>query len=112
MSILNEQREEPNYEKRAATRIKRQSKRLAESIIRDWEQSFDLLWNNPKATPERVLSELGTDAAEVFELSDATVQFMGQILPGKLDDAWDRVQKKLEDRPATTVHDDGTVTID
>ena len=97
---------------RATTEIKNRTARLAETIIREWEHGFDALWNHHLVTPEEILAELGTDAAEVFELSAATVQFMAAILPGRLDEEWTRIQAKVAAKPATTVQDDGSVTID
>jgi hypothetical protein len=58
------------------------------------------------------LAELGTDAAEVFELSAATVQFMTAILSGRLDEKLAAIQAKIAAKPATTVREDGSVTID
>jgi hypothetical protein len=113
MSILGQHHSDPvSPALRATTQIKNRTARLAETIIREWEHAFDALWNNPAATPEQVLAELGTDAAEAFELSGATVQFMAAILPGRLDDEWARLQAKIATKPATTAHEDGTVTID
>ena len=96
---------------RAANQIKRNTARLAESIKRDWEQSYDLLWHNPRATPEEVLAELGTDAAELFELSAQTVAYMLSILTGVMDDEVARIQAKIAEKPETVTHDDGTVTL-
>lgn len=113
MSILGQQHNDPvSPALRATTQIKNRTARLAETIIREWEHAFDALWNNPRATPEEVLAELSTDAAEAFELSGATVQFLATILPGRMDDEWARLQAKIAAKPVTTVHEDGTVTID
>jgi hypothetical protein len=113
MSILKQNHSNPvSPALRATTQIKNRAARLAETIIREWEHGFDALWNNPQATPAEVLAELGTDAAEVFELSAATVQFMAAILSGRLDEKLAAIQAKIEAKPATTVHEDGSVTID
>lgn len=113
MSILGQNHKEPvSPALRASTQIKNRTARLAETIIREWEHAFDAIWNNPPTTPAEVLVELGTDAAEAFELSAATVQFMATILPGRMDDEWARIQAKIAAKPATTSHEDGTVTID
>ena len=113
MSILGQNHSDPvGPALRATTQIKNRTARLAETIIREWEHAFDALWNNPNATPEQVLAELGTDAAEAFELSGATVQFLSVILPNRLDDEWARLQGKVAAKPATTVHEGGSVTID
>lgn len=113
MSILTQKHNDPVAPaQRAATQIKRGTARLAQTLLREWERGFDMVWNNPNATPDKVLEAIGTDAAETFELSAATVQFMAAIMPGRLDSEWERLQAKLAAKPATTTHDDGTVTID
>lgn len=113
MSILGQQHNDPvSPALRATTQIKNRTARLAEHIIREWGHAFDALWNNPRATPEEVLAELGTDAAEAFELSGETVKFMAAILPDRMDAEWASIQAKIAAKPATTVHEDGTVTID
>jgi len=113
MSILGQNHSDPvSPALRATTQIKNRTARLAEHIIREWEHSWDALWHNPAATPEEILAQLGTDAEEAFELSEAIVVLMGTILPGRLDDEWARIQGKIAAKPATTTHPDGTVTID
>ena len=113
MSILKQNHSDPiSPALRATTQIKNRAARLAETIIREWEHGFDALWNNPQATPAEILAELGTDAAEVFELSSATFQFMAAILSGRLDEKLADIQAKIAEKPATTVHEDGSVTID
>lgn len=113
MSILGQNHSDPvSPALRATTQIKNRTARLAETIIREWEHSWDAIWNNPAATPEEVLAELGTDAGEAFELSGAIVVLMSTILPGRLDDEWVRLQAKIAAKPATTTNPDGTVMID
>lgn len=113
MSILGQNHSDPvSPALRATTQIKNRAARLAETIIREWEHGFDALWNNPQATPAEVLAELGTDAAEVFELSSTTCQFIAAILSGRLDEKLAAIQAKIAAKPATTVHEDGSVTID
>lgn len=112
MSILGQNHSDPvSPALRASTQIKNRTARLAEHVIREWEHSWDALWNNPDATPSEVLSALETDAVEAFELSEATVVLMSTILPGRLDDEWARIQAKIAAKPATTTHEDGTITI-
>jgi len=113
MTILNQTNSDPIAPAtRAATRAKRSTSQLARTIISSWEQGFDIIWNNERATPEEILAELGTDAVECFELSSAIVEMLASTLPNRLDDDWVRIQGKLAAKPATTRHDDGTVTID
>lgn len=113
MTILNQTHSDPiSPAVRGATRIKRGISRLTTCMLQEWERSFDLLWNNPNATPAEILVELGTDAAEALELSAETIIFMETILPDRLDDEWARIQAKIAAKPATTSNEDGTVTID
>jgi len=112
MSILGQNHSDPvSPALRASTQTKNRTARLAGTIIREWEASFDAVWNHPAATPEQVLAELGTDAAEAFALSAAVVQLMAAILPNRLDAEWARIQAKIAARPATTINEDGTVTV-
>jgi len=95
----------------AATQIKERTAVLADTLIEQWETAFDQIWHNPQATPAEVLEHLGTDAAEVFELSAATVQFLAHILHSRRDDEWQRISDKVAALPELIKHDDGTITI-
>ena len=118
MSILGKQHKDPvSPETRAATNVKRITSTAAETIVQNWEQGFDLLWNHRQnIAPEDILQELGEDAAEVFNLSEATLEFIGNIAaldPTNewLQEKWANVQAKINAKPETEVHPDGTVTI-
>lgn len=113
MSILNQTHSDPVAPAtRAATQIKRVTAQLTSQILTSWKRGFNLVWANPRATPAEVLAELGTDAAEAFELSAQTVAFMLAILPDRLDSELLEVQELLALRQPTTSHEDGTVTLD
>ena len=113
MSILTQTNGDPIAPAtRAATKVKRSTAQLAQTIIQSWERGFDAIWNNPRATPAEVLAELGTDAVESFELSNATISMMAAVLPTRLDDDWARIQAKIAAMPVATPHEDGTVTFD
>ena len=113
MSILTQTNGDPIAPaKRIATRVKRSTAQLSQTIIHSWEQGFDAIWNNERATPAEILAELGTDAVECFDLSNAVVALLADVLPGRLDGEWERIQSKIAAMPARTRHDDGTVTID
>jgi phosphoglycolate phosphatase-like HAD superfamily hydrolase len=114
MSVLNSQNiQDPTPAKtRQALQIKRGVAQLAEHLIISWNQSFDKLWNNPRATPAELLEELGTDAAEVFQLSAATVQFLATILTGRRQAELDLILAKVQSIPPFTVHQDGSITLD
>jgi hypothetical protein len=111
MSILNtNQTPELTRPERKARRVKQGAKQLADQLISGWEQGFDSIWNDED--PASILVELGTDAAEIFALSAATVQLFGSILPNRRPDDWARIDAKAQSMPATTANPDGTVTID
>lgn len=77
---------------------------MANSIMREAHFSaMAALWNNPDATPQEILAELGPKAAEVFQLSAALVQFLMTIDPTFV--------PQVPPLPFT-IHEDGTVTID
>ena len=112
MSILGQQHNDPvTPALRASTQIKNRTARLAEHVIREWQHGFDALWHNPQATPAEVLEQLDTDAAEVFELSAATVQFLTNILSDRSPEDWQRISEKVAALPELIKHDDGTITI-
>lgn len=111
MSILNQQNEFqiPKATMRA-NQVRSNAAQSAQNVIRDWESSFDLIWLSED--PAAVLAELGTDAKEVFDVSSATVELMGKLLPNNLDEEWERVQARLSTIPAYTVAEDGSITLD
>lgn len=112
MSILNQNHKLTIDESaQRAVNVKTGIQRICTQLIRNWERSFDQLWDSPD--PAAVLAAMGTDAAEAFELSSQLVTLMGQILPGRMDDEWARIQAKIAaKRQPTTTHSDGTVTLD
>jgi hypothetical protein len=85
------------------------SKTQADRLIKTWERGFSQIWDDED--PAAVLAELGTDAAEMFLLSGATVQFLAAILTDRPDDLA-RIIAKVGAMPAFTVNEDGTVTLD
>ena len=114
MSILKKEQtvEEITPQIRSANSIKSQTANTAQGLVRFWLNSFDRIWNNPRADAADILAEMGTDAGEIMELSAALVGLFAQILPDRVDDEWAQIQAKIAEKPATTTHPDGTVTID
>jgi len=111
MSILTRQQNDNiTPAQRRARQILRSTSQTAQQLISGWERGFDALWQSED--PAAVLAELGTDAEEVFTLSGAVVQLLMTILPGRDDEALTRITSKIQAKPTTTTHDDGTVTID
>lgn len=90
-----------------AEMIKRTSADLARRIFRSWEQNYDALWNS--SNPEAVLTELGTDAAEVFRLSSQIISLMESTMPEALPDDWKRISNKIQNIPKHQINEDGSV---
>jgi hypothetical protein len=72
-------------------------------LLQTWTQGMKTIWGNPDET-EAVLESLGTDAAELFFLSSATVQYLEAVSPGSTTEMMALV-KEFE------VNSDGTVTL-
>ena len=74
-------------------------------LLKYWQQSIDLVWDNDTATISAILQEMGTDAATLFSLSTRTYQYLEQNEPGCTADRLVKVKPY-------TAHQDGTVTLD
>jgi hypothetical protein len=85
------------------------SKTQADRLIKTWERGFSQIWDDED--PAAVLAELGTDAAEMFLLSSATVQFLATILASSRPEDLARILAKVEAMPAFTVNKNGKVTL-
>ena len=94
---------------RKANRVRQIAAQTADRLIQEWEQGWSLVWDHPN--PAEVLAELGTDAAEIFDLSAANVQFLATILAGKRQDDLDRILATVAAKPETITNEDGTVTL-
>ena len=114
MSILSQQNQQiqPRIDM-AVNRLKASVGRSAEQMYQSWATSFDMLWSpNGVFTPAEKLAELGTDAAELFELNTSIVEFMVTNLTGKRDDLVASITERVASIPPFTVHEDGTITLD
>lgn len=114
MSILTKKNKsnQPSVDQ-VAERIKSSAFQASEQMLNSWNQTFDMLWREGGAfTPAEKLEALGTEAAELFQLSAAMVEFMINNLSGKRDDALAIIAAKVSSMPALTINSDGTVTID
>jgi hypothetical protein len=103
MSILSN-RSEPSHQKMAADSIKETAFITNKRLVRLFADGINLVWNNPKATPQQVCDELGTDAKEVFELHAALGQFLDSNSPNDLSELKSRIG-------SYTLNSDGTVTV-
>jgi len=74
-------------------------------LLVKWRANIDRVWDNDPATIALVLTEFGTNAAEIFASSNLAVAFLESREAGCTADRLAKV------RPCT-VHQDGTVTLD
>lgn len=93
--------------------IKASPRRILETMVESWTRSFDMLWNEREGvTAAHRLAALGTDAVALFVHSKAMVEFLLATIGDKDPALTAKIASRLAAMPATTVHDDGTVTID
>ena len=88
-------------------------RRIADSLFQAWKANFDLLWTPAGGvTHADRIAALGTDAAELFEANSALVQFMLSVIGDKDPEMTAQITQRVASIPASTVHRDGTVTLD
>jgi len=106
----------PTKEERKAAKavhILTSSRRTAERLVYQWDNSVRELWSpGGDITPAELLAEIGTEAGEMMDLSRALTAFLITTLTGKRDDLVAFIERRLATIPAFTTHKDGTVTID
>jgi hypothetical protein len=61
---------------RAAAQVLGLSNQMYNQMVRKYTKAYDLVWNNPNATPDKIVASMGTNAVKIFESSAA----MGQLL--------------------------------
>ena len=84
-------------------RVRRQCKSMFAQIKNNHLLLWDLIWNNDQGlSPQEVLDKMGTDAAELFELSDSIQQLASSA-------CMDYVAKVTPNE--YTLNEDGTVTL-
>ena len=110
MSILQNQVNPLSKEVKAAKQVRRATSQMAYQLIQSWNHGWDLIW--AAEDPAAVLAELGTDAAEIFELNEQLVAYFVTSLSGRRQDDLDKILAKVAAKPATTTAGDGSVTID
>jgi hypothetical protein len=87
-------------------------RKIAKDCPRLWEEGFRLIWDNPSATPAEMIASFGTDAKELFELSETLFIFISTIMANTMPDKLSELQELLALRQPYTVHEDGTITLD
>ena len=50
-----------------------------DSLLGSAKMGWQLLWNNPSATPQQILDKLGTNAKLIFQLSDLNWQTLAAV---------------------------------
>ena len=63
---------------RYAAKLKSLPKQQFDQLLKNWEDGIILLWGQPDMTP-LILSELGTNALELFMLSSSTISFLESL---------------------------------
>ena len=111
MSVLQQNTAPTINGETKANQIKKQIAITGEHLYYNWASSFDALWNNNQLSAEEIIAALGTDAAEVFYLSSAIVQFMSTVFAGRREDILAKIQKKLATLPEFTINENGTVSL-
>jgi hypothetical protein len=89
----------------AAAQIRQQVQAVWSAMVLGQIDIFRLVWSAPDATPQEVLDELGTDAAQLFQLGAANVAtILGIDAAALSDNQW---------KPPFVVdfNQDGTVTV-
>ena len=83
MSILNrqDQPQEVSPAVRAARQMVRQAKQTYDGLVGAFNEGAVNFWRHPRATPQEIAAELGTDAKEVFELHAKIGAFIATINP-------------------------------
>ena len=87
---------------------------ITSNLLRDWERAFNRLWKTYPDGPTAAdrLAELGPDAAPLLARSERLVAFILSEIGDDNPELKNRVLSVLSQKPATTSHADGTVTID
>ena len=106
MSILNKDiNDRPDPAKQAAIDLLRQAQHTFRMMSNNFNEGARKFWqNNDGATPEQIATELGTDAAEVFQLHAKLGALLSEVDPAS-------VQHGLEVVGNFTINKDGTITI-
>jgi hypothetical protein len=102
IEITNESEVQQDKAVLVKKRIVDMSTNMFKRMKQEHARIFNMLWNNPKASPQEILDEYGTDAAELFSFS-LQIQTMAKAI----DPTYVRLVSPYE----YTINPDGTVTI-
>lgn len=102
---------QPSVGERGADQVRRLAHQSAKRMLRDVNQGLNAIWGSSDVAS--VLSELGAEAAEVFELNNNTITFLATNLAGTGYQAEvDAILAQVAELPPFTINGDGTVTLD
>jgi len=102
ITIANENETQQDIAAGVKDRIVANSTGMFRRMKQEHARIFNLLWNNPKATPQEILDQYGTDAAELFSFS-LQIQTMAKAIdPGYV---------PLVSPYEYTINRDGTITV-
>lgn len=108
MSILdsnNNPQIEVSKAKLAANRLIQMTRQTYSQMTQAFNTGSRVFWQNPNgATPAEIAAELGTDAAEIFQLHYALGQLIGGVKPESIAEGVAMVGD-------FTTNQDGTVTV-
>jgi hypothetical protein len=106
MDILERpQSQEKTIEEKKAIQkvvIKAGIQRSFDSILKNFDENFKLVWQNRQLTPQQVFDAFGVEAVQLFQLAGAIQQMMNTLKPGCL--------PQTPPKPFT-INEDGTVTV-
>jgi hypothetical protein len=86
-----------------ANQVKTQGNMLFKQMVFQYTKSYNDVWSNPLATPDKIVKELGTDAVKVFTLSAGLAAYLnaaGASVPAAMPTGW-----------TYTANPDGSVTL-
>ena len=105
MSIITIAKESETQQNSAVVvkdRIVAMSTSMFNRMKQEHARIFNILWNNPKATPQEILDQYGVDAAALFSFS-----LQIQTIAKAIDPGYVRLVSPYE----YTINPDGTVTV-
>ncbi len=102
ITIANENETQQDIVASVKDRIVANSTGMFQRMKQEHARIFNMLWNNPKATPQEILDEYGIEAAELFAFSLQIQTMATSIDPGYV---------ALVPPYEYTINGDGTVTV-
>ena len=62
-----------------ANRIKQVSVKAFQDIVKIQKEGIDLVWSNPRLTPQEIIDALGEDAVKVFKFHGLLTDFLTDV---------------------------------